>query len=139
MNREIELCPKIKEAGYMKEIKAGDKVLTHKAVWGAENIELIAWIVRDNAILVSVVTQTFVSHPIDKLIPLLTLEDCLEFFRERALYLENLCQTDECEYMCIICEIDDLGLVKGTASSFEGETALIAALSAVLAVVGEGK
>lgn len=66
-----------------------------------------------------------------------TISDCLEFFKERAIYLESLCRTDECEYMCAISETDDLGLVRGTARSFEGETLLEACLKAVLAVFEE--
>ena len=68
-----------------------------------------------------------------------TISDCLEFLRERAFYLEGLCQVDECEYECDVSEMDDMGLVRHTKRHFEGKTPLEACLKAVLAVLEEKK
>ena len=69
--------------------------------------------------------------------PLWTISDCLEFLRERAFYLEGLCQIDECEFQCAISEMDDMGVVKHSKKRFEGESELEACLKAVLAVLEE--
>lgn len=61
--------------------------------------------------------------------------DCLEWLRERNLYLEGLDQTDECKYTCGICEIDEMGPNILTVKWHEGKTPLEALLRTVLAVM----
>ncbi len=120
-NEEINLSKKV--AGrHIKEVKYGE--------W---------YLLNDKPILCAYANKGFHKYLEEKdaIIPIWTISDCLEFLRERAIYLESLCQTDECEYMFAICERDDLGLVKGATRLFEGETPLEACLKAVLAVLEE--
>ena len=116
---EISLCKQVAEK-YKKDIKS-------RQYFYNNHLEKIQWSEK--------------GQPKAKwAIPLWTISDCLEFFGERAFYLEGLCQIDECEYELCISEMDDMGVVRHSERRFQGTTKLEACLKAVIEVLNkEGK
>ncbi|MCK4759334.1 MAG: hypothetical protein KAT69_04765 [Candidatus Aminicenantes bacterium] len=83
-------------------------------------------------------TKLFTDEFIEEFgIPLWQEHNCLEWLLERGFYIERLGQDDECLWSLEIYELDDMGIIKGTRSTFEGESKLEPCLSAVLAVMEE--
>lgn len=122
-NEEINLSKKV--AGrHIKEVKYGE--------W---------YLLNDKPILCAYANKGFHEYLEEKdaIIPIWTISDCLEFLRDRALYLLGLNQSDECEFVCGFCEVDDMGMrtIDETAKWVEGKTSLEACLKAVLAVLEE--
>jgi len=117
---EIDSCKQVAEK-YIKEVKYGE--------W---------YLLNDKPILCAYANRGFHKslEAKNKIVPLWTISDCLEFLRERGLRLLGLQQTDDDEYSCGFCETDDLGmrLNEATATWRDGETPLDACLKAVLAV-----
>ena len=116
---EISLCKQVAQM-WRKPIKYGDWFLNKGGVYAK------IWPYGHNCKRIDV-------------IPLWTISDCLEFLRDRALYLLGLNQSDECEFVCGFCEVDDMGMriIDETAKWVEGTTPLEACLKAVLAVLEE--
>ncbi len=142
---EIALCKKIAEK-HRKEIDEGDWVVLYwESKIGESWVFSVDHIERDDKTDKPICIKKWdgdhkmMSIGFDEVLLLWQISDCLEFFQERALYLDGLSQIDEEEYMCIICETDELGVVKNQASvkTLEGKTPLEALLKAVLAVLEE--
>jgi len=133
---EISLCRQVAERE-KKEINGGDWVIT--TIGRKEVIELVISQRKDSLYTIRTETIYGAVKNREELIPLWTISDCLEFLRDRALYLLGLNQSDECEFVCGFCEVDDMGMrtIDETAKWVEGTTPLEACLKAILAVLEE--
>ncbi|NVM21404.1 MAG: hypothetical protein HWN68_06455 [Desulfobacterales bacterium] len=120
--KEISLCKQVAER-HGKEIDYGD--------W--------YW---DEGLKKAVVQSVKLAHLQDdpyfikNCFPLWSISDCLEFLRERGLWIIGL-QQDEDEFSFGFAATDDLGMriIEETATWADGETPLEACLKAVLAVL----
>ena len=131
---EISLCKQVAEK-WRKEIDWGDIVDGKKGIGIVATISVSP---HGKKTIFIDCYQGKIPHYEEKeenLIPLWTISGCLEFLRERAFYLEGLCQTDECEHEICISEMDDMGVVRHSERRFQGKTELEACLKTVKAVL----